>query len=177
MSDLALPDRAHVLFVCEGTFEQYLVEPLLNENRLIVASDAVIGVTRTRSAAQIQEQYLNYDYDWPLVILRVLDSRRENFALGRLYRERYPVFNFYTHPEIEMLIIVREDCFADYSKHHKSSMKPSEYCMQKLKFGDVKSRTFLESYWTAESLVQAIRSYAALARIPKGEFSLADLLK
>ena len=38
MSDLALPDRAHVLFVCEGTFEQYLVETLLNENRLIVAS-------------------------------------------------------------------------------------------------------------------------------------------
>ena len=86
MSDLALPDRAHVLFVCEGTFEQYLVETLLNENRLIVASDAVIGVTRTRSAAQIQEQYLNYDYDWPLVILRVLDSRRANFALARLHR-------------------------------------------------------------------------------------------
>lgn len=177
MSSSILPPDSHALFVCEGTFEQYLVETLVYANKLVIAPDAVVGITRTRSASQIQSSFLNFDYDWPVAIVRILDSRRENFVLGRLYRERYPVFNFYTHPEIEMLIIVREGSFSNYSQHFKSTMKPSEYCMQKLKLGDVKSREFLEQYWTAETLCQAIRDYTSLVRIPKGQLTLSNLLR
>lgn len=177
MNSLALPPDAHVLFVCEGTFEQYLVETLARANKLIVSRDQIVGITRTRSASQIQSQYLNFDYDWPVAIARILDSRREKFALGRLYRDRYPVFSFFTHPEIEMLIIVREGRFSDYGQHFKSTMKPSEYCSQILKLGDVKSRDFLERYWTADALCRAIREYSSLAHIPKGELTLADLLR
>lgn len=177
MNRLAFSSDTHVLFVCEGTFEQYLVESLARAGKLVIESDAIIEATRTRSATQIQSRYLNFDYDWPVALVRVLDSRRENFTLGRLYRDRYPVFNVHTHPEIEMLIVIHENRFDDYSRHFKSSMKPSEYCMQKLRLGNVKSRRFLEAYWTPETLIQAIRTYDSLAHIPKGELSLADLLR
>ena len=177
MSSLALPEEAHLLFVCEGTFEQYLISELLQAGKLIVDASSVVDITRTRGASQIQSQYLNFDYDWPVAIARVLDSRRKNFSLGRLYPDRYPVLNFYTHPEIEMLIIVSEGMFSSYTQSFKSAMRPSEYCMQKLKLGNVKSRDFLEQYWSIDALCKAIRDYASLAHARKGEFVLADLLR
>ena len=172
MSSLALPEEAHLLFVCEGTFEQYLISELLQAGKLIVDASSVVDITRTRGASQIQSQYLkkvqNYKGD---------DSRRENFSLGRLYRDRYPVLNFYTHPEIEMLIIVSEGMFSSYTQSFKSAMRLSEYCMQKLKLGNVKSRDFLEQYWSIDALCKAIRDYASLAHARKGEFVLAQLLR
>ena len=51
---------------------------------------------------------MNYDYDWPVCIARVLDSRKEKFRLGNLYRDRYQVKSYITHPEIEVLVILRE---------------------------------------------------------------------
>ena len=58
MSSLALPEEAHLLFVCEGTFEQYLISELLQAGKLIVDASSVVDITRTRGASQIQSQYL-----------------------------------------------------------------------------------------------------------------------
>lgn len=41
-------------------------------------------------------------------VVRILDSRRENFKLSRAYRDKVDVINIITAPEIEMLIIFSE---------------------------------------------------------------------
>ncbi len=41
-------------------------------------------------------------------IIRILDSRRENFKLSKAYEHKVDVINVITAPKIEMLIILNE---------------------------------------------------------------------
>lgn len=173
-TDLA---KSHPLIICEGACEEVIVEKLLDEERLAFPSENVIDVTRMRGAAQIQENFLVYDVDEPACIIRLLDSLTERFVLGPLYRERFPVHDFHTRPEIEMLAILREGHYDQYAKRRKGKMKPSEYCMQILKLTEIKHRDFLEEYWDIASLVTAIREYKRVSKLSRGEHCLADLLK
>lgn len=170
-------DSNHPLIICEGTCEEVIVKKLLSADLLVFPRANVIDITQIRGATQIQENFLAYDVDEPACIVRLLDSRKERFVLGSLYRERFPVYNFYTHPEIEMLAIIKEGCHSAYTKRQKSRVKPSTYCMNELKLTEIKQRGFLESYWDIPSLLSAIREYKRVSRIPRGELCLADLLK
>ena len=80
-----------------------------------------------------------------------------------------------TAPEIEMLIILNENCYDDFKK---SGMKPSEYCQTVLKLHHVKSYDFVTQYFSDPSvLIAAIKKYKEVSRIPKGEWALLDLIK
>lgn len=98
----------HPIISCEGTAEQVAVDILLEADALVFSEADVVDVTRLRKASDIQDSYLNLDYDWPVCIVRVLDSRKERFKLGNLYAGRFPVVSYVTHPEIEVLAIIRE---------------------------------------------------------------------
>ncbi|WP_165247981.1 hypothetical protein [Adlercreutzia sp. ZJ141] len=167
-------ENSHVVFVCEGTFEEVAVRILEDSGAFVFPSENIVGITRSRKAKDVTAEFLNMDYDWPITIVRVLDSRKESFELGKLYRDRFPVVNVLTHPEIEMLIVAREGKFADFSKR---KMRPSDYCKQVLGFSGVKSRKFLERYWNSDSLAAAAREYKRTAKISKDEVFLADLIK
>lgn len=164
----------HPIFSCEGSAEQIVVEKLLAANALAFAADDVVDVTRKRKAADIQEEHLSYDYDFPVCIVRLLDSRKERFKLGNLYVDRFPVVSVLTHPEIEILAILKE---GKWEKWSRSGKKPSEFCKSDLGFGhQMKSAEFLKGYWDADSLVKAAMEYRRISSIPKGEICLADLL-
>lgn len=166
----------HFIIVCEGTCEEVVVEKLRAGNRLIVPEDRIIDVVRRSSVESFTDRHLNYDYDWPVTILRVVDSRSERFRLKSLYASRFKVMSFVTRPEIEMLTIIRTGRFKEYSKV-KSSVKPSVYCKQQLGMRDIKSRQFLENHWAdVDVLVDAILKYRRLANLKSGELCLADLI-
>ena len=80
---------------CEGAGEEVVIKKLVAANRLIFPSSDVVDITRKRKASDIQSDYLGFEYDWPVCILRVLDSPREQFRLGRLYASRFPVASVY----------------------------------------------------------------------------------
>lgn len=164
----------HPIISCEGTAEQVVVDILLEADALVFSEADVVDVTRLRKASDIQDNYLNLDYDWPVYIVRVLDSRKERFKLGNLYAGRFPVVSYMTHPEIEVLAIIRE---GSWRRWHGGRMKPSDFCKQELAMHEVKREGFLESYWDADSLTAAAREYKRLSKIPKGELCLADLIR
>lgn len=175
-NDLAQIRECHPIFSCEGTGEEVIVRKLIEGDALIFPKDNVVEVTRKRRASDIQDAYLKFEYDWPVCIVRVLDSLRERFRLGQLYARRFPVISVYTRPEIEMLIIVREGKFSEYAKR-KSSMKPSAYCREAMRFPNVKSGEFLRSYWDdAGKIVAAAVEYRRLAHLERGELCLADIV-
>lgn len=62
----------HPIISCEGTAEQVAVEILLEAGALVFPESDVVAVTRLRKASDIQDNYLNLDYDWPVCIVRVL---------------------------------------------------------------------------------------------------------
>ena len=66
----------HPIFSCEGTAEQVVVRKLLEADVLVFPAVDVVEVTRKRKASDIQADFLGFDYDWPVCIVRVLDSRK-----------------------------------------------------------------------------------------------------
>ncbi len=111
-----------------------------------------------------------------ITVYRVLDPIKERFKLSKLYRDKVDVINIYTRPEIEMLVIISENKYDEFSRKYKNEIKASDYCKSVLKFNSVKSKTFLEKYYSdSDKLVKAIIEYQRLIKKDKHK-TLADLL-
>lgn len=72
-----------------------------------------------------------------------------------------------TAPEIEMLIILNEDCYFDFKK---SGLKPSDFCKMKLKYHFVKSKGFVTEYFSNPLiLLSAIKKYTEVSNDPRAK--------
>ena len=163
--------------ICEGSAENAIMDILLDNDLLIFTREELLEekVIRCRDGKRFEERYLRKAPENKVSVIRVLDSRRENFKISKAYQYMVDVINVITAPEIEMLIIFNED---KYKEFKKSGKKPSEFCRDKLKMADVKSYEFVKSYFSRpELLVAAIKKYHEMSKIRKGEYTLLDLLK
>ena len=169
----------YVICICEGAAEQAIMELLLDHNSLVFAHDNLVGreITRKRQASKIQDAFLNLAYQRRVNILRILDSPNDTFKLGPLYIDRFPVYNIYTRPEIEMLLIIAEGHNDKYRRKAKTHYMPSDYCAKELFPGKhFKSRDFIQSYFAdINKLHNAIRLYHEQAG-KRGEAHLFHLL-
>ena len=154
--------------ICEGSAEEAIIDILVDNDLLIFNREEMLEerVIRCRSAKRFEEQ---------ISVIRILDSRREEFRLSKAYEQKIDVVNVITAPEIEMLIIHAEGA---YDQFKRSGKKPSEFCKTNLRMHDVKSYDFVKQYFSnPQLLVKAIKEYRRTANIPKGEYSLSDLLR
>ncbi len=99
-----------VAVICEGGAETAIMETLLDAGRLIFTEEDLFydEIIRCKSSESFEQRYLKVRMDFKLTIIRVLDSRRENFRLSKPYCDEVDVINVITAPEIEMLIILNE---------------------------------------------------------------------
>lgn len=167
----------YVACICEGAAERAIIEHLLDHNMLCFTYDDLLEgeVIRCRSAQNFEKQYLRKGFTEKITVLRVLDSRREQFKLSKAYAGKIEVINVITAPEIEMLVIFNE---GKYDAYKKSGKKPSEFCKADLKYSNVKSTAFVKSYFSnINILVAAIKEFKRVSNIQRGEYALADLLK
>lgn len=167
----------YIACICEGSAEEAIMDILLDHDLLIFSREDLLEerVLRSRSAKKFEERYLRKGFSAPISVVRILDSRRENFTLSKAYAHKVDVINVITAPEIEMLIIHKEKA---YDKFKRTQKKPSEFCKTEFHMTNVKAYAFVRHYFTdAQSLVDAIWEYQRVAKIPPGEYSLADLLK
>lgn len=162
--------------ICEGSAETAIIDILLDGNLLIFSRKEMLDekVLRCRNAKHFEERYLRQSFDGKISVIRILDSRKENFRLSKAYEHKVDVINVVTAPEIEMLIIINE---GKYENFKRSGKKPSEYCKADLHFHNVKSYSFVRNYFgDSDTLLSAIWGYKRLSRIPKGEYTLLDLI-
>ena len=163
--------------ICEGAAESAIIDILVDNDLLIFTREEMLeeSVIRCRTAKKFEERYLRKEFDNQISVIRILDSRREDFRLSKAYANKVDVINIITAPEIEMLIIHNERA---YERFKRSGKKPSEFCKIDLRMHDVKSYDFVKNYFSApQTLVNAIGEYRRTANIPKGEYSLSDLLR
>lgn len=163
--------------ICEGSAEAAIMDILVDNDLLIFTREEMLdeSVIRCRNAKRFEERYLRKGFENQISIIRILDSRREEFRLSKAYVHKIDVINVITAPEIEMLIIHNEGA---YERFKRSGKKPSDFCKVDLKMHDVKSYDFVKDYFSnPETLVRAIKEYRRTANIPRGEYSLDDLLK
>lgn len=167
----------YIACICEGSAEQAIMELLLDDNKLIFTSEQLLEeeIIRNRSAKDFERRFLRKGFNEQITVLRILDSRKENFKLSKAYADKVSVIDIITAPEIEMLIICNE---SKYKEFKKSKMKPSEFCKTVLKFSSVKNYEFVKDYFSdTDKLVESILEYRRVSNIPKGENTLSDLLK
>lgn len=163
--------------ICEGAAESAIIDILVDNDLLIFTREEMLeeSVIRCRTAKKFEERYLRKGFDNQISVIRILDSRREDFRLSKAYANKVDVINIITAPEIEMLIIHNERAYERFKRFGK---KPSEFCKIDLRMHDVKSYDFVKNYFRApQTLVNAIGEYRRTANIPKGEYSLSDLLR
>ncbi len=164
--------------IVEGTAERVIMNILLDHHRLIFEREDLLEqeLLKCRSARVFEDQYLGKRFNKKIVVYRILDSKRENFSLRRAYADKVSVVNVITAPEIEILVIIKENKYQDYMKY-KSKMKPSDYCIQYLNYKDVKSKSFISEYFhNINDLVEVIKKYRSIHEVKNNELSLADLL-
>lgn len=167
----------YVACICEGGAEKTIIELLLDSNSLIFSYDDLLEgeILRCRKARDFETQYLRKHFNEKVTVLRILDSRRERFALSKAYAHKVDVINVVTAPEIEMLVILSEN---KYKEFKGSNLKPSEYCKSFLGYSNVKRPVFIEAYFKdLDKLITAIKRYKKVSKINHGEYALADLLK
>lgn len=167
----------YVACICEGSAERAIIKLLLDNDKLIFTWDDLLEgeILRCRGAKKFEEQHLRKGFTDKITVLRILDSRRENFKLSKAYAGKIDVVNIITAPEIEMLVIFAE---GQYNEYKKSGKKPSIFCKENLKYSDVKNTLFVEEYFSdMDVLIAAIREYKRVSNIQRGEYALADLLK
>lgn len=90
------------------------------------------SVIRCRNAKRFEERYLRKGFDDQISVIRILDSRREDFRLSKAYEHKINVINVITAPEIEMLIIHNErayDRFKRSGRNRVNFARPIFVCM------------------------------------------------
>jgi hypothetical protein len=163
--------------ICEGSAEEAIIDILLDNHLLIFEREEMLEekVLRCRGGKRFEERYLRKGFEEKISVIRILDSRREKFKLGKSYENKVDVVNVITAPEIEMLIIFNEE---KYNEFKKSKKKPSEFCKVDLRMPDIKAYDYVKKYFSnADELVAAIRKYHEVSQVQKDEFTLLDLLK
>lgn len=163
--------------ICEGAAENAIMDILLDHGLLIFNREEMIEeeVIRCREGKKFEEKYLRKGFKDKISVIRILDSRRENFKLSKAYESKVDVINVITAPEIEMLIIFHEDKYKEFKKTGK---KPSIFCKEDLKMSEVKSYDFVKEYFSDPmALIASIKKYHEMSKVPKGEYTLLDLLQ
>ena len=124
--------------ICEGSAEEAIIDILVDNDLLIFNREEMLEerVIRCRSAKRFEERYLRKGFEEQISVIRILDSRREEFRLSKAYEQKIDVVNVITAPEIEMLIIHAEGA---YDQFKRSGKKTSEFCKTNLWMHDVKS--------------------------------------
>lgn len=173
-----------VACICEGKAEIEIIEILLRNDKLKFTQDDLLDeklfTNSMRSSKNLERRYLtqNFEEGQQIEIIRILDSRKENFKISEEYRNKVAgeVTNCYTRPEIEMLIILREGHYENYKR--SSYQKPSEYCIHELKLGkNIKKRGFISNYFAEHvTLIEVLEEYHRI-RPDKGEDSIYTLLR
>ena len=164
--------------ICEGGAETVIMNILLDNDLLIFNREQLIdeNVLPRTSVKEFEKRYLRREFDQKILILRIIDSRGEEFNLSKAYRCQVDVINVITAPEIEMLVIVSKDRYKDFCK--SGIKKPSDYCKSILKIKNIKSPVFLEKYFADPNfLVKGIKEYNRIHKQKSNEASLYDLLK
>ena len=88
--------------ICEGSAENAIIDILLDYDLMIFKREEMIEeeVLRCREGKKFEQKYLRKGFKDKISVIRILDSRHENFKLSKAYADKVDVINVVTAPEI-----------------------------------------------------------------------------
>ena len=84
--------------ICEGAAESAIIDILVDHNLLIFSREEMLDerVIRCRNAKKFEQRYLRKGFDDQISVIRILDSRREDFRLSKAYQHKIDIINVIT---------------------------------------------------------------------------------
>ncbi|CUW06581.1 hypothetical protein PL111_1919 [Leuconostoc inhae] len=171
-----------IALLAEGAAEQAILDVLLDNDKLIYNREELLNeeILRERSATRFQRRYLGLSFSKKIKIYRILDSKGEQFKLGKAYQQNISnIINLYTTPEIEILFVILHHDYNNYTKKQKTKLKPSIYVKQKYSdLQHVKNYHDVYRFWNSQpdQLVIVLKEYACLS-VHDVEQTIASLLR
>lgn len=84
--------------ICEGAAEAAIMDILLDNHLLIFEREEMLdeAVIRCRDGKTFENRYLRKGFKEMVSVIRILDSRKENFKLSKAYERKVDVINVIT---------------------------------------------------------------------------------
>lgn len=174
------------LLMCEGPNEETIVNILLDNNKLKLTRDDLIGL-KPYNVRQLNNPNIISElkrFNQPVIIYRIGDTQNDKISIPKELKRivsQDRIFKFCTKPELEMLLIINENLLDKY-KRVQSNTKPKTFAKQNIKLNNRKydnSCDFYKAYYSGRNvnlLVNNIKAYKSYKKHNNGEGYLADLL-
>ena len=155
------------LIMCEGSNEKKIVELLLDNDKLKITYDDLVGrqvyhARQIKTSPVVKTQLQIYGRD--VEIWRIGDKQSDNLVIPNEFKSQIiSVKKYCTLPELEILLIISENLFPEYEKT-KSKIHPKKFAMTNISYNKKKYKNdtkFYEEYYGTDiqKLIDAIREY------------------
>lgn len=159
---------SYVYFVCEGKNEEAVLKWICNQKRLCIGSLSYSleycrsGRTQ-RGRKELVRSCLQLDYDGPVAIVYLCDSRTEEWNLGRnVMGDEIPVIKILTPPEIEILLILSNcDAEQEWKRRNRTNrqLKPSSFCQEFFRCDIKNGDNFINNFIDFQKFIESCREY------------------
>lgn len=174
------------LVMCEGPNEKAIIDLLIDNDKMIIKrrdllNREVFFARQIKNSPIIQSALRTYNQE--VIVIRIGDKLSDELKIPKEFNiliSSYSVQKVCTKPELEILLIINEKLFKEYSKV-KNKMSPKEFAKKYIKYNKEKynnSTEFWIKYYDSNinQLVNNIKEYKRLKKNLKGEEYLADYL-
>lgn len=171
--------------MCEGKNEETLIELLLDNNKLRITRDDLIG-RKSFNVRNIKNPFIKSElkrYNKEVIIYRIGDKQNDKLSIPNDLKyiiKENNIYKYCTKPEMEILLIINEGLISSFNKSKKT---PKTFAKENIKFNKERynqSSEFLREYYggkRVDLLVKNLKEYKKFKNHAKDELYLADLLK
>lgn len=164
-----LSDYSYVFITCEGTNEEavfhYIEEHghFVIKDRKFYSTDFIRSHT-TKSRKVLLKTIFEYDFNGPVCILDIRDRYNESWKLSKTERKlmkekNISIISVVTYPEIEILLVLKNDAFFREWQKKKSDVKPSEFCKEHYGGNMKNGKVFLSHFSSFEEFKNICEKY------------------
>lgn len=174
------------LILCEGANEELIINILLENNKLIIDKNDLIGL-RPYNVRQLSNPTIKSElkiYNKQVTVIRIGDKQNDRFPIPIELKDivkKENIFKYCTLPEFEILLIINENKYRDFC--NSSEKKPKIYAKKNIIYNKVRynqTSKFIYDYYSGKrikNLIENLNEYKRIKRHKREELYLADLLK
>ena len=155
------------LIMCEGPNEKKIIEMLLDNDKLSVEYDDLVGrqvyhARQIKTSTVVKTQLKIYGGD--VEVWRIGDKQTDKLLVPTDFKSQIKNIKKYcTLPELEILLIISEGMYKEYEKT-KSKIHPKQFAKENVMINKKRYKgdtSFYEDYYgrDIQKLVSAIREY------------------
>jgi len=156
-------DNKLILCFYEGNAEKEILDMLMDNDKLIFTKKELIDedFQKRISVKKVVQKYLKFDYDKDVAIVRVIDSKTEQFKLKKPYNLMYKeIYNCRTYPEIEYLLILYHHDEVKFKKENKKEgLKACEFCKKYYEYSKAQDKKYFQNNFNIKDLLSTLEKY------------------